>query len=82
MQGGPDSRNIPGNTIAVQSNMPFTGLTKFGAAFLSKFECSEMPHPVRIHNPSATDLLIFNVRRDSRVIRGTACLFEVSTCIS
>jgi hypothetical protein len=29
--------------------MPFTGLTKFGGSFLSKFECSQMPHPVRIN---------------------------------
>lgn len=27
--------------------MPFSGLTTFGTAFLSKFECSQMPHPVR-----------------------------------
>lgn len=26
--------------------MPFSGLTKFGTAFLSKFECSQMPHSV------------------------------------
>ena len=26
--------------------MPFSGLTTFGTAFLSKFECSQMPHPV------------------------------------
>ncbi|KAI5065316.1 hypothetical protein GOP47_0020011 [Adiantum capillus-veneris] len=49
VKGGPDSRSIPGNTIAVQSNLPFTGLTKFGAAFLSKFECSEMSHPLLDH---------------------------------
>jgi hypothetical protein len=46
IQEGADERSIPGNTIAVQGNMPFTGLTKFGGAFLSKFECSQMPHPV------------------------------------
>jgi EH domain-containing protein 1 len=45
-QSGSDGRTIPGNTIAVQADMPFTGLTKFGGAFLSKFECSQMPHPV------------------------------------
>lgn len=28
--------------------MPFSGLTSFGTAFLSKFECSQMPHPVCI----------------------------------
>ncbi|OEL22529.1 EH domain-containing protein 2 [Dichanthelium oligosanthes] len=43
---GSDGRTIPGNTIAVQADMPFTGLTTFGGAFLSKFECSQMPHPL------------------------------------
>ncbi|CAL5443268.1 unnamed protein product [Camellia sinensis] len=42
---GPDERSIPGNTIAVQADMPFSGLTTFGTSFQSKFECSQMPHP-------------------------------------
>lgn len=46
VQNGPDERSIPGNTVAVQADMPFSGLTSFGTAFLSKFECSQMPHPV------------------------------------
>ncbi|KAI8552907.1 hypothetical protein RHMOL_Rhmol06G0304900 [Rhododendron molle] len=46
---GPDDRSIPGNTIAVQADMPFGGLTTFGTAFLSKFECSQMPHPLLEH---------------------------------
>ncbi|KAJ7544016.1 hypothetical protein O6H91_09G061700 [Diphasiastrum complanatum] len=46
---GNDERSVPGNTVAVQADMPFTGLTKFGAAFLTKFECSMMPHPVLQH---------------------------------
>lgn len=29
--------------------MPFSGLTTFGTAFLSKFECSQMRHPVRFN---------------------------------
>lgn len=49
VQSGPDERSIPGNTIAVQADMPFSGLTTFGSAFLSKFQCSQMPHPVRFH---------------------------------
>lgn len=28
--------------------MPFRGLTSFGGAFLSKFECAQMPHPVSL----------------------------------
>ncbi|XP_048498486.1 EH domain-containing protein 1 isoform X2 [Beta vulgaris subsp. vulgaris] len=46
---GPDERSIPGNTIAVQADMPYSGLTAFGTAFLSKFECSQMPHPLLEH---------------------------------
>ena len=48
MKGGSDYRSVPGNTIAVQADMPFRGLSKFGGAFLSKFECSQMPHPVSL----------------------------------
>lgn len=46
VMSGPDKRSIPGNTIAVHAEMPFSGLTTFGGAFLSKFECSQMPHPL------------------------------------
>ncbi|CAJ1964041.1 unnamed protein product [Sphenostylis stenocarpa] len=46
---GPDERSIPGNTVAVQADMPFSGLTSFGTSFLSKFECSQMPHPLLDH---------------------------------
>ncbi|KAJ8527659.1 hypothetical protein K7X08_015110 [Anisodus acutangulus] len=49
VMNGPDERSIPGNTIAVQANMPFSGLTTFGTSFLSKFECSQMPHPLLEH---------------------------------
>ncbi|KAL4271559.1 hypothetical protein GQ457_13G001900 [Hibiscus cannabinus] len=44
VMSGTDERSVPGNTIAVQADMPFSGLTRFGTAFLSKFECSQMPH--------------------------------------
>lgn len=46
VQQGQDERSVPGNTVAVQADMPFNGLTKFGTAFLSKFECSQLPHQV------------------------------------
>ncbi|KAH6795792.1 hypothetical protein C2S51_036778 [Perilla frutescens var. frutescens] len=46
VMNGPDDRSIPGNTIAVQADMPFSGLTIFGTAFLSKFECSQLPNPL------------------------------------
>ena len=38
-----DERVTPGNTLAVQKDRPFTGLTKFGTAFLNKFIASECP---------------------------------------
>ncbi|CAL0310861.1 unnamed protein product [Lupinus luteus] len=49
VMSGPDERSIPGNTVAVQADMPFGGLTNLGTAFLSKFECSQMPHPLLEH---------------------------------
>jgi EH domain-containing protein 1 len=49
VMSGPDERTIPGNTLAVQADMPFSGLTTFGTSFLSKFECSQMPHPVSFY---------------------------------
>ncbi|KAG9159981.1 hypothetical protein Leryth_005719 [Lithospermum erythrorhizon] len=49
VMNGPDERSVPGNTIAVQADMPYSGLTTFGTAFLSKFECSQMPHPLLEH---------------------------------
>ncbi|XP_004491428.1 EH domain-containing protein 1 [Cicer arietinum] len=49
VMSGSDARSIPGNTVAVQADMPFSGLTTFGTAFLSKFECSQMPHPLLEH---------------------------------
>ncbi|XP_077221050.1 EH domain-containing protein 1 isoform X1 [Tasmannia lanceolata] len=49
VMSGPDERSIPGNTIAVQADMPYSGLTTFGTAFLSKFQCSQMPHKLLEH---------------------------------
>ncbi|XP_010252585.1 PREDICTED: EH domain-containing protein 1-like isoform X1 [Nelumbo nucifera] len=49
VMSGHDERSIPGNTIAVQADMPFGGLTTFGTTFLSKFQCSQMPHPLLEH---------------------------------
>ncbi|KAE8680241.1 EH domain-containing protein 1 [Hibiscus syriacus] len=49
VMSGTDERSVPGNTIAVQADMPFSGLTRFGTAFLSKFECSQMPHHLLEH---------------------------------
>ncbi|KAK7255574.1 hypothetical protein RIF29_28987 [Crotalaria pallida] len=46
---GPDERSIPGNTIALQEDMSFSGLKTIGTTFLSKFECSQMPHLLLKH---------------------------------
>ncbi|GJV25397.1 EH domain-containing protein 1 [Tanacetum coccineum] len=41
-----DLMSIPGNTVGIQEDMPFNGLTIFGSAFLSKFQHSQMAHPL------------------------------------
>ncbi|KAM7264778.1 hypothetical protein ACFE04_002461 [Oxalis oulophora] len=46
VMSGHDERTVPGNTIAVTAELPFNGLSTFGGSFLSKFECSQMPHPL------------------------------------
>jgi EH domain-containing protein 1 len=38
---GLDDRTTPGNTMAVNSALPYTGLQSFGTGFLSKFEGSQ-----------------------------------------
>jgi EH domain-containing protein 1 len=43
---GPDYRVIPGNALAVASDMPYRGLEKFGVAFLNRFEGSQVPNQV------------------------------------
>ena len=35
---GKDERTIPGNAAAADMSKPFTALTKYGMAFLNKFE--------------------------------------------
>ena len=37
---GPEDRVIPGNALAVDQDMPFSSLTKFGTEFLNKFQAS------------------------------------------
>eukprot|EP01018_Ginkgo_biloba_P008689 Gb_07601 [translate_table: standard] len=49
VMSGSDDRSIPGNAIAVRADMPFSGLSRFGTTFLSKFECSQMAHPLLEH---------------------------------
>ena len=42
MHGGQD-KIVPGNAAAIQADKPFAGLARFGGAFLSKFQVSELP---------------------------------------
>jgi len=43
---GIEDRIIPGNTVAVQEDKPFRGLSRFGTGFLGKFQCSQCPAPL------------------------------------
>eukprot|EP01026_Neomeris_dumetosa_P031985 TRINITY_DN2534_c0_g2_i1.p1 TRINITY_DN2534_c0_g2~~TRINITY_DN2534_c0_g2_i1.p1 ORF type:complete len:563 (-),score=89.04 TRINITY_DN2534_c0_g2_i1:198-1886(-) len=41
---GHEERRTPGNTLAVQPDKPYKGLSIFGSGFLGRFEGSEMPN--------------------------------------
>ncbi|KAI9095514.1 P-loop containing nucleoside triphosphate hydrolase protein [Phlyctochytrium arcticum] len=41
-----DERIIPGNAAAVSADLPFTAMTRFGSAFLQKFQVSLVNSPV------------------------------------
>jgi GTP-binding protein EngB required for normal cell division len=41
-----DDRIVPGNALAVDKDMPFSSLTRFGTEFLNKFQASMCPSPV------------------------------------
>ncbi|KAL1932055.1 hypothetical protein VTP01DRAFT_9111 [Rhizomucor pusillus] len=43
---GNEDRVIPGNAAAVNQDLPFRGLNRFGQAFLSRFQVSQTPSPV------------------------------------
>ncbi|KAI8996791.1 P-loop containing nucleoside triphosphate hydrolase protein [Pilobolus umbonatus] len=43
---GSEERVIPGNAAAVNQELPFRGLNKFGQAFLSRFQVSQTNSPV------------------------------------
>jgi GTPase SAR1 family protein len=43
---GPEERIIPGNTLAVQADMPFRAVNKFGSGFLNKFQAAIVPAPI------------------------------------
>ena len=46
IQWGREERIVPGNALAADANKPFTALTKFGMAFLNRFEGSSCPSPI------------------------------------
>ncbi|MCO5608057.1 hypothetical protein L7F22_062262 [Adiantum nelumboides] len=46
---GAEERIIPGNAAVVQADLPFSGLSRFGSSFLSKFECAHMPNSLLKH---------------------------------
>ncbi|KOM27089.1 hypothetical protein LR48_Vigan397s000300 [Vigna angularis] len=46
VQSRSDKKTVPGNTVVVQANLPFSGFKTLGTTFLSKFVCSQMPHPL------------------------------------
>jgi len=43
---GDSDQVVPGNALVVDPAMPFTQLSHFGNAFLSRFECSKLPSDV------------------------------------
>jgi GTP-binding protein EngB required for normal cell division len=43
---GSEERVIPGNAAAVSAELPFGGLQRFGTTLLSRFQVSQMNHPL------------------------------------
>jgi len=43
---GQEERLIPGHTVPMDRSKPFRTLQKFGAGFLNKFSCAEVPAPI------------------------------------
>ncbi|KAI8365255.1 P-loop containing nucleoside triphosphate hydrolase protein [Radiomyces spectabilis] len=54
IMNGSEDRVIPGNAAAVNQELPFRGLNRFGQAFLSRFQVSHTPSPV-LENMSIID---------------------------
>lgn len=44
---GAEERVIPGNAAAVNQDLPFRGLNRFGQAFLSRFQVLAMLGPIQ-----------------------------------
>jgi len=45
VMNGASNKILPGNAACVASDLPFTGLTRFGTAFMSKFQVAQLPAP-------------------------------------
>lgn len=43
VMNGASEKVIPGNAACVSSELPFTGLTRFGTSFMSKFNVAQVP---------------------------------------
>jgi GTPase SAR1 family protein len=43
VMNGASEKVIPGNAACVANDLPFTGLTRFGTSFMSKFQVSQTP---------------------------------------
>lgn len=43
VMNGASDKVIPGNAACIAADMPFTGLSKFGTGFMSKFQVSQLP---------------------------------------
>ncbi|CAG8743168.1 16518_t:CDS:2, partial [Dentiscutata heterogama] len=54
VMNGIEEKVIPGNAAAVDSKLPFQGLNKFGQAFLTRFQVSQLPSPI-LENMSIID---------------------------
>ncbi|KAJ1793112.1 hypothetical protein LPJ59_004761, partial [Coemansia sp. RSA 2399] len=46
IMNGPEPKIIPGHAAAVSGDLPFSGLTKFGTKFLSRFQVAQLNNPL------------------------------------
>ncbi|KAJ1731242.1 hypothetical protein LPJ61_002626 [Coemansia biformis] len=46
IMNGPEPKVVPGHAAAVSGDLPFSGLTKFGTKFLSRFQVAQLNNPL------------------------------------
>ncbi|KAJ2805571.1 hypothetical protein H4R21_001209 [Coemansia helicoidea] len=46
IMSGPEPKVVPGHAAAVSGELPFSGLTRFGTKFLSRFQVAQMNNPL------------------------------------